>query len=175
MPTTYEPIATTTLGSAQASVTFSSISASYTDLVLVTQAATAHSSATLVYVEFNSDTGANYSTTSLYGTGSSAASNRQSSNNFAWIGFNVGLDTSVGSSNIITQIQNYSNTTTNKTLLSRSNRGNSTLDFFGTEALVSLWRSTAAINSITIKNIRSGTTYNFASGSTFTLYGIKAA
>jgi len=35
MPITYEPIATTTLSSAQSSVTFSSISGSYTDLVLV--------------------------------------------------------------------------------------------------------------------------------------------
>jgi hypothetical protein len=35
MAITYEPIATTTLGSAAASVTFSSISGSYTDLVLV--------------------------------------------------------------------------------------------------------------------------------------------
>jgi hypothetical protein len=35
MAITYEPIATTTLGTAAASVTFSSISGAYTDLVLV--------------------------------------------------------------------------------------------------------------------------------------------
>ena len=32
---TYEPIATTTLGSAASTITFSSISGSYTDLILV--------------------------------------------------------------------------------------------------------------------------------------------
>ena len=35
MATTYEPIATTTLGSAAASITFSSIAGTYTDLRLV--------------------------------------------------------------------------------------------------------------------------------------------
>jgi hypothetical protein len=172
---TYEPVATTTLSTATSSVTFSSISGSYTDLVLVLNCATAHSSSTFAAVEFNGDTGTNYSTSNLYGNGTAIGSSRQSNNNYAWTSFFIGMDTTVGNTNVITHIQNYSNTTTFKTLLSRANRGSGALDYYGTEELVSLWRSTSAITSITIKNFRSGTSYNFASGSNFTLYGIKAA
>jgi hypothetical protein len=51
--------------------------------------------------------------------------------------------------------------------LVRDNNANS-----GTEAIVSLWQRTDAINTITIKNTSTG---NFLSGSTFTIYGVKAA
>jgi len=67
MPTTYEPIATTTLSTATASVTFSSISGTYTDLRLVIFALGATSD--YPYVEINSDTGTNYSKTVLYENG----------------------------------------------------------------------------------------------------------
>jgi hypothetical protein len=70
MPTpTYTPIATTTLGTAAASVTFSSISGSYTDLVLII--AGVQSVADVPYIQFNSDTATNYSRTQLSGDGSS--------------------------------------------------------------------------------------------------------
>jgi len=84
MPSTYTPIATTTLGSAASSVTFSSISGAYTDLVLVGAGTLA--SNLYLNVKFNNDTGSNYSRTELYGDGSSAASYResnQSTQNFA--------------------------------------------------------------------------------------------
>jgi hypothetical protein len=68
----------------------------------------------------------------------------------------------------------YSNSTTYKTWLSRANRASSALDYQGTDAVVGLWRSTAAITSITVKNRRGGVDYNFASGSNFKLYGIQA-
>jgi len=61
MPATYEPIATTTLGSAAATITFSSIPATYTDLVIVfAGTATANLNPLM---SFNSDSGTNYSTT----------------------------------------------------------------------------------------------------------------
>jgi hypothetical protein len=63
------------------------------------------------------------------------------------------------------QIQNYSNTTTNKTALIRDNFAT-----YGTFARVALWRSTSAITSITLTMSSS----TFATGSQFTLYGIKA-
>jgi len=61
---------------------------------------------------------------------------------------------------------NYANTTTNKTILSRSNAADK-----GVMATVSLWRNTAAINSITLL----ASANNFATGSTFSLYGVKNA
>ena len=74
---TYVAIATNTLGSAAASVTFSSIPGTYTDLVIVTQAISA--TADNVGIRFNSDSGSNYSQTWLSGNGTSAISSRYSS------------------------------------------------------------------------------------------------
>jgi hypothetical protein len=172
---TYTSIATTTLGSAAASYTFSSISGSYTDLILVTSAATTHTSATFLYMQFNGDTATNYSSTELFGDGTSAASYRGSNLATGWIGPDISISNTVGDSNSISNIMNYSNSTTYKTFISRTNRGNSSLDYYGTDATVGLWRSTAAITSIVVKNRRGGVDYNFAAGSTFTLYGIAAA
>lgn len=163
---TYSTIATYTVPSAQASYTFSSIPSTYTDLVLVCSA-----SASTQYdlrLRFNGDTGSNYSYTVLYGTGSAAGSARDSNLNFAGIDYYGVPTTTLGNSNQIVQFQNYSNTTTNKTWLSRANLASG-----GTDAIVGLWRSTAAINSIYIAYI--GTAYTIGTGSTFTLYGIAAA
>ena len=167
MDKTYEPIATQTLGSAAATVTFSSIPQTYTDLVLVcsTQGTTVTAAVTIRY---NSDTGSNYSVTRLYGDGSTATSNRYSNQTSAHIG--DWMPNATYFFPIVTQIQNYSNTTTYKTHLSRFGASS---DVQG--AIVGLWRSTAAINTITIMENQASAGTNFKIGSTFTLYGIKAA
>jgi len=164
MPKTYEPIATTTLSSAAADVTFSSIPGTYTDLILVSRAINT-TGATSGSMQFNADTGSNYSNTFIEGTGSAASSNRNSNVTFALIYYNNNAATD-GISVSIAHINNYSNTTTNKTSLTRFGTAGSLVG-----AYVSLWRNTSAINSIKI--IAGG--QNFQSGSTFTLYGIKAA
>jgi hypothetical protein len=164
MPITYEPLATTTLGSAAATVTFSSISGAYTDLILITNSATGVNDIDM-YIQVNSDTGSNYSWTRITGNGTSAASSRGSSSS---LGYRVGnmSGSNVGQNNAVIQFQNYSNATTYKTILSRSNNASLLVELF-----VGLWRSTSAITSMDIKT-QSGT---FSTGSTFTLYGIKAA
>ena len=167
MTATYEKIATNTLGSAQATVTFSSISGTYTDLVLISNVDVTSAGAS-VNIRFNSDTGSNYSYTTLYGNGTTAASARGSSLTASYIAAYVAPNTALETV-IITNIQNYSNTTTNKTLLSRSNRASAN-NSPGAEALVGLWRSTVAITSITL----AADSGNIDTGSTFTLYGIKA-
>jgi hypothetical protein len=164
MASTYEPIATTTLGSAASSVTFSSITGSYTDLVLVCNAGITAGLRNYL-VQVNSDTATNYSRTFLSGDGTSATSARGSSltniilNDYGYLEGTSG-------SNAIAHFMNYSNTTTYKTVLCRSNNAAN-----GTSAGVNLWRSTAAISTILVA--ASGST--FVAGSTFTLYGIKAA
>jgi len=159
---TYTPIATTTLSSTSTDVQFSSISSAYTDLVLVI-AGKDTTSTYSPYIQFNGDTTTNYSITNLYGTGSAAASSRSSSTSTAYFG---SLGATQG--NAIIQIQNYANTTTYKTALIRINATD-----FRTYASVMLWRKTPeAINRVNIK-VESGG--NFATGSTFTLYGIAAA
>jgi hypothetical protein len=164
---TYEPIATTTLGSAAASYTFSSITGTYTDLVLV--ASLNGSSGTAIKVQFNGDTATNYSLTRLVGTGISATSSRQTSSTSIIYGYN-GIPTTANEfAAVIMNIQNYANTTTYKTMLSRFNNANSGSG--STDAIVGLWRSTSAINAIKVE-ANAGT---FSTGSTFTLYGILSA
>lgn len=162
MPATYEPIATTTLGTTASTVTFSTIPGTYTDLILV-WTGTLSSSTSVWGLQYNSDTGSNYSWTSLRGDGSAASSTRDSGSTrilCGWIGTSQTTE--------LVHIMNYSNTTTNKTNISRNN---STVASTYVSANVGLWRSTSAITSVTARTDSS----TFASGSTFTLYGIKAA
>ena len=161
MAITYEPIATTTLGSAAATVTFSSIPGTYTDLILIIRA-TLSSSSGAMGAQLNSDTGSNYSYTRLTGDGSTASSDRNSNLTFAPIG-TVSTTQNVS----VVQFQNYSNSTTYKTILTRNGIAD-----VATYGIVALWRNTAAITSILINN---NAAINYAAGSTFTLYGIKAA
>ena len=161
MTATYEKIATTTVsGSSTSTITLNSIPGTYTDLVLISNWVNSSSSTDTV-IRFNNDSAGNYSSTTLTGTGSSALSNRYSNVSGVYISYNTGTSDRYG----ITQIQNYSNTTTNKTFL---NRGNSAS--IDVQAVVGLWRNTAAITRIDIVN-NAGV---FNAGSTFTLYGIKA-
>jgi hypothetical protein len=163
MASTYEPIATTTLTGAASSVTFSSISGSYTDIILVMNMKSAGAGSN-IYYQLNGDTGSNYSTTYLNGDGSSAASSRSSNQTSAGATWTY-TDSSQWTTSIL-QFNNYSNSTTYKTVLGRNN---STVG--DVTATVSLWRSTAAITSI---KLIAGNN-DFGTGSMFTLYGIKAA
>lgn len=163
---TYVALATNTLGSAAASVTFSSISAAYTDLVLVCNVGA--SASTSVNFGFNGDTGTNYSTTILTGNGTTAASARASTanNTTDWIAFYAAGVPSTLTGSMIFNVMNYSNTTTYKTILARSGSDSKEAD-----SIVGLWRNTAAITSIVI-GMQTG---NFITGSTFSLYGIQSA
>ena len=161
MPATYEPIATTSLTS-QSSVTFSSISSTYTDLIIIISGTAADNRPANFTVGNGSvDTGANYSRTGISGNGSAASSYRGSDES----AFNTDNATDSSSPAVnITHIMNYSNSTTYKTFLSRNGAVSN-----HTRAIVGLWRSTAVINIVTISFGASLT------GGTATLYGIKAA
>jgi hypothetical protein len=173
---TYTPIATQTLGSAAASVTFSSIPSTYTDLILIANygdTETSTDTRCLIQVGNGSvDTGSNYSTTATTGDGTSATSTRNSSRTF-FDNYTGGSRNTSGYFAInIYQFLNYSNTTTNKTVLYRQNTTDPTI-FTGTSAVVGLWRSTSAINIIKILPRTGG--INILTGASFTLYGIAAA
>jgi len=168
---TYVALATQTLGSAASSVTFSSISGAYTDLIV--QVNNQMSGASGFKIRFNSDSGSNYSETFLYGTGSAAGSGRASSQTSIYNNLIYGDSTTanVFTPNII-QIQNYSNTTTNKTTLWRYGSTTSAGGSGDVTAIVGLWRSTSAINAI---EISAWNAVNFVAGSTFSIYGIQNA
>lgn len=162
---TYSTIATTTLGSDTATYTFSSIPSTYTDLVLIMSVRTVNSAAA-IYCQFNGDTGTNYSNTQLLGNGSVTTSGRQSSVSQMRIG-NYSPSASNTFGVVIANFQNYANSTTYKTVISRAGSADG-----GLVAEACLWRSTSAINSILLGEEGGG---NLRSGSTFTLYGIASA
>lgn len=165
MPATYEPIATTTTTTATTQIDFTSISGNYTDLVLVSYVKfNSGGSNGTVHFQANGDTGSNYSYTYVQGSTSGTGTGRGSNATIGVVGqgsSSSGSDFGIG----VAHFQNYSNTTTNKTVICRANATN-----IATQSWVSLWRSTAAITSLKIDG-----PYQFASGCTFTLYGIKAA
>ena len=163
MASTYEPIATTTLGSNASSVTFSSISGSFTDLRIVLNGIEpSGGGGDFIALQYNGDTSSAYSATYMWGTGSAAQSGRFSTQTSGAVGAIYATNIMVMTCDIL----NYSNSTTYKTAISRSSSAGN-----NTGAFVSLWQNTQAITSVKVLN-QGG---NFASGATFSLYGIKAA
>jgi hypothetical protein len=160
MPTsTYVSLATITLASTDSEIIFSSIPATYRDLVVVVNA---QGSATDVFgaLRYNSDTGSNYSWVQMFGissgTGSGAAT--QSSQRFVYI------QNSTARVHGIAQIMDYSATDKHKTTLIRDSANASEV-----RAIAGRWANTAAINTVSVLAL-SGT---FSVGSTFSLYGIE--
>jgi len=169
MPATYEPIASQTLGSDTATVEFTSIPGTFTDLVLVCFERGTDNSASGA-LRFNADTGSNYSRTRLLGFSSGAISTRDSNDTSILAGSSALNNATSGIfSTSVHQIMSYANANVYKTVLA------SAADPSNTDSrvhrVVGLWRSTSAITTITYLH-RSA---NFAAGSTFSLYGIKAA
>jgi len=158
---TYTPIATTTLGATASSYTFSSIPSTYSDLVLIATI-NGFASQTECGLRFNGDSGSNYSRTYLVGDGSVAFSGRSSN------ATNITISANTTSLEMFTvSIMNYSNATTYKSVVSRSDSAPTAV-----KTTTGLWRNTAAINSLSI--VRTGAV-DLPAGSTFTLYGIAAA
>ena len=158
---TYTALATITLSSSASSVTFSSIPSTYRDLVLVVNATQAASKN--VQMRINGDSGSNYSDVIAFGYSGGTVSNSAS-------GAQIRLSTSSIGSNWQTtvQIQDYSATDKHKTILQRENT-----DTTYVKMLAGRWASTSAVTSISLGSY-TGDTGDFASGSTFSLYGIEA-
>jgi hypothetical protein len=162
---TYDQIAWTSLGSTSTSVTLSSIPTGYTDLRLVI-VGTVTSSGGGWTIQFNGDTATNYSKRELGGNGGSALSTSQQNvtgiqETIAAFVINVPLMLTL-------DVFQYANTGVHKTALySQAADANGS---GGVTTGVGLWRSTAAINSITFNPPSA-----LSVGSTFALYGIKAA
>jgi hypothetical protein len=158
MPTpTYTPLATVTLGSSASSVTFSSIPATYRDLVLVVEGFGSGGDAALMTL--NGDTtNSNYSYVRMYGTGSgsgvsSAANAREIINIYT------------GRGTHIIQIMDYSATDKHTTSLSRSSTAGTIV-----MAFASRWTNTAAVTSVSLS--LGGST--FEPTTVLSLYGVIA-
>lgn len=170
MPTpTYTPLATLTLTGSASLVTFTSISQSYRDLVLVVNIAGLSGTPTVTgsAMRINSDSGSNYTWVTMTGNGSSASSFTP--------GFTTGFDLACGNSNTPSMAQvnflDYSATDKHKTVLQRGTQPD-----INTQAYAMRWASTAAISSIQLysPDYFGGTLDTWSTGSTFSLYGIAS-
>ena len=167
MPATYEPIASFTATGGESSVTFSSIPANWTDLVIVMN--TRQNTGPYVQrIRLNGDTGTTYSFTHLWGDGGSAGSGRAANESGGpWIAY-YGNGSSTSPQVSVINVMSYANTNVFKTMLTASAGA-----AFGVERFVQLWRNTAAVTSVTL--LPTGASPAYTAGSTFSLYGIKAA
>lgn len=162
MPTpTYTPLANVTLSSSASSVTFSSIPATYRDLVLVAAPISASGTQYTTF-RINSGTGTDYFSVVMSGFGSSMQSFTFNETSFR-VSQNAGVGAAVGFLGIY-EFLDYSTTNKHKTVIYRPSNAATAIDYFAGR-----WAKTDAINSI-VFNSSSG----YAAGSTFTLYGIAA-
>jgi len=161
MPTpTYTPLATVTLGTAAASVTFSSIPATYRDLVLVSQVLQNTTGDRAGVIRPNNDS-VNATLVYLDGSGSTVASATATTITTFFIASGPAANTPASA---ITQIMDYSATDKHKVVLNRSGSR-----YNPTSAYLSRWASTSAITSLVYFPSVGG---NFSAGSKFDLYGI---
>jgi hypothetical protein len=167
MATTYDKIQSTTLSTATASINFTSIPATYTDLRVV-MCGFGDGTGASPWLRYNSvSTGSLYSQNLFYGQGSSAVVARSTSQNQILTDAYGSLQASYPAL-ITIDIFSYANDK-NKSCSMTTN-----LDRNGSgwvEYQVGLWRSTAAITEVNLMQA-SG---NYPAGFTATLYGIKAA
>ncbi len=166
MPATYEPIATTTLGTATNAITFSSIPATYTDLRVI-WAITGVSGTATPGLRLNGASGVSYNTLVMRGNGADASSAKYSDNLIYLSGTNS-IPTATTAALVTIDIFSYTGSA-KKTCLSTGS-----FDRNGSGATVvtlGLWDNTAAVNSVTVL-LNSN---NQSVGTTATLYGIKAA
>lgn len=157
---TYTPMANITLSSSAASVTFSSISQAYRDLVLVMS--TKSSASVYVSMRFNADSGSTYTSVEMEGTGSAAGSGTVTT---TYLSLGSGYTDTTQDGIVLANIMDYSATDKHKSVLGRSSKAG-----WGVLALAGRWANTSAITSLQVFP-SSGT---WTAGSTFALYGIVA-
>jgi len=175
---TYTLISSNVLSSSAASITFSAIPATYTDLVLRISARAENAGAKGLSIDlrFNSDSASNYSFTVLRGNSSTANSGQIGSQTYLRLqaAANTDLSTSNTFSSWETYIPSYT-ASQNKPISSywvQEDNSSTASDSF-IIAQAGLWRNTAAITSISIANLTESPAKNFLSGSSFYLYGIS--
>lgn len=155
----YESIATTTVGAGGSStITFSSIPQTYTHLQLRCIQNSGGDR-----LQFNSDTAANYTRHYLLGNGTAASAGATTGATYSSVGDYTNASSTFAGT--IIDILDYTNTNKFKTIRSLTGFDTNTQGEIFSQS--GLWRSTAAISTITITG---GTAAQYSS---FALYGIK--
>lgn len=158
---TYELIDSQVLSTSAASVTFSSIPATYRDLVLVVDIIPT-AAYERVYVRFNSDTGSNYNGVYARGNGTTATSGSGTDTSI----INANITALIGEKTLLKlEVLDYSATDKHKTALARANNAD-----YATDMGAYRWANTSAITAVEVFT----TVISYAAGSTFYLYGVAA-
>ena len=166
----YDSLATVTVGTAVSSITFAGIPTGYQHLQIryIAKFTGTAINYTQPYIQFNSDATSSYDNHSLYGTGSSVGASYFAASGayLTWVQDSNFVNTfAVG----VVDILDYANVNKNKTIRTLGGFNNNTTGGSELVGLTSaLWRKTNAISSMTIQG-----TANFATNSTFSLYGVK--
>jgi hypothetical protein len=163
LPTqTYIPLANVTLGTATSSLAFSSIPATYRDLILIGNVQAQGDSFLQYRLRVNGDTGTNYDNVRLDGNGSAPnTSGDYAASEMTFFNSSTSGVFSVMTTNFL----DYSATDRRKSVMARQSGPQNTVGAQGAS-----WRNTAAITSITIFT-PSG---QFTVGSSWSLYGIAS-
>ena len=171
-PGSYYSIATTTLSTSAATITFSSIPDTFTHLQIRGFAQQTNNAGANCTIRYNSDSSSNYNSHYLGGNGSTTGAgyfiNGSTTGGYA---FDSAGNGSSAFSGFIIDILDYKNTnkyTTTKSLSGWSNNSNSE----NVSMMSSTWRNTAAVTNITLQDYSGG---SFAQYSEFALYGIKGS
>jgi hypothetical protein len=169
--TDFYQIATTTLGSAQSSITFSSIPQDYTHLQIRGIARSTRTEVNSgINITMNSDTGSNYPYHAVYGSGSSAASYSGASQTAMYSGGILAASSTASCfSPIVIDILDYNNTNKFKTIRILSGSDQNSASFSEVGLVSGNYRSTTAVSSLTL----TAAVNNLAQYSSFALYGIK--
>lgn len=164
IPPAYEQIATYTASGSPTTFTFSSIPQTYSSLQIRCNSVT--STTGQLSIRINGDTGFNYAEHYIVGNGSLASTAGDASGGFSRLRYCIESGSTYPGAAII-DIDNYTSTTSNKTVRSFTGTDASAAGFVRLTS--GLWLSTNAITSITIFNL------TMTTGATFALYGIKGA
>lgn len=157
---TYVPLATLTLTGSDGSINFSSIPATYRDLILVSNIDA--SALSEFRMRVNGDTGSNYPSVRMQA--SSAGTSASATFNFTYFRLSGNSDMGTDFSFVsVIQIMDYSATDKHKTVLVRANSS------YGVDAHAGRWINTGVVSSLEIFP----STGTFEIGSTFSLYGVN--
>lgn len=160
----YVPLANVTLGSNASTVTFSSISQSYGDLVLIiANAKEGTSNGASMLMRFNSVSSSSYTNVFMRSNGSTDTSGSGTDTAF-YLSSGQGMSVT-DPQQFVTNIIDYSATNKHKTVISRND-----MPTGGTTASAQRFASTAAVSTITLLPF----TGTIASGTSFALYGVSA-
>lgn len=174
MTITYVKIASVAVGvGGSASIDFSSIPATYTDLLVKVSARGNGTGTTMaINVRFNGSSAANYSYRALQGSGAAAISYTSSGGTSCNIGNGAASSSTANTFNSTDiYIPNYLSSNAKSISFDDANETNAATAYATLTA--GLWNQTAAINQITLADYSSST--SFVQYSSATLYGIKSS